>query len=845
MSVPDEDGAVGYGAAGVGRHTEPHECGPSGSTVPTVVRYALPIAGFVLLTAAMTWPLVRRAGSVVQDHGDPLYDIWSMRWFQHQILTDPGRLWDANILYPYQRAFVFSEPQISSAILSWPVRLLTGNDVLAYNLLLLSTFVVLGVGVALLIEEWSGNGAAGILAGLFAAYTPYRFGHISHLNLLAYGYLPLALWAISRYCRRQRASDAVMATVLLTVQVLASDTLAALALVAVTAFIPFAFWSVARRPRIKDVIALGLVLAVPVLALLPLVVVRFEVNRRYGFVRDLTTIDEFSATPATYLSVGPFNRFWRGILPEAYPSPLFPGALVLVLAVVGTPAAFMSRPRLAVYALGLWLGGGLLSLGPRTTVGDLTVTLPYQWLYTAVPGMSSMRDPSRFGTLALLGMQLLAGLGAAAMWARMRPRLPSRSATSVGVGLLALLSIVAFIEFRSDIPAVPVPNDPAKVAVSDWLRQQPRGAVLELPANGLLLDEPRTIRQMYYSTRHWQPLVAGYTSFYPRGYLDFLIAFNGGPEPVRQRSDISEVSGANVGLLQDIGVRYVVLHRSEAYNWRRALAEAVKVPELTRLAEVGDSVVFELDPGRRRPLVYTLAAPASAAPASDFVATLAVRNDNDTSAVRLAGVPPSVRFAWRDPNGRVVAEGGVPITVPVVEPGGTALPIRLRTPRAAGEFGLELDFGDLATPLQATITVTQASPVGTDAPPLRVAAVTAPNTAQPDEIVTVFVEMRIGQELPADFTATVQLLGPDGRVVSQSDGQPFRGLYPTSAWRPGSILLLPLTVRTPSDASAGAYTLLVALYDPATPGQPRLPLSLPDGATVSELLFGPLEIARP
>lgn len=809
------------------------------------VRYALLIAGFLLLTILMTWPLVRHAGSAVQDHGDPLYDIWSMRWFQHQALADPARLWDANILHPYERTFVFSEPQLSTALLGWPILLATRNDVLTYNLLLLASFVVLGVGVALLVEEWGGNLGAGALAGILASYTPYRYGHISHLNLLSYGWLPLALWALSRYCRQRRARDAVLAALFLTVQVLASDTLAALALGAVVLLLPIALWPV-RRASPRVLATLGGSLAMPLLALLPLIIVRLEVNRRYAFARDLATVRDFAATPATYLSVGPFNHLWRGILPEAYPGPLFAGAVTLGLAALAAPLALLWRPRWAAYALGLLLVGGILSLGPQVSLGAWTVPLPYRWLHAVVPGMASMRDPGRFGILALLGLQLLAGLGAAALWAWVRPLLPAGAATRSGAAVLALLGVAALAEFRSEMPAVPVPRDPATVAVYDWLRGQPSGAVFELPANGLLLDEPRTIRQMYHSTRHWHPLVAGYTSYYPAGYLEFLLTFHGGPEALRERRDISGVSGANVGLLQDLGVRYVVLHQGGPYDWRRALAEAERLPELAHLAEVGDAVVYELDPGQRIPVAFALAAPGRAAAGGRVVAAVVARNDNPTSAVRLGDVPPGVRFTWRDARGTVVGTGEVPVTVSVVEPGGTAVPVALTAPAAPGEYRLELGFGALAAPLATAVVVGAAEHAGPDAPPLALTAASgAGGSARPGEVVSLLVEWQVRGRMTSDYTATAQLLGPDGRLVSQSDAPPFRGIYPTTAWPPGAALAQPLVVRVPPDAPPGPYRLLVALYDATAPQQSRLPLLLPDGTTATEAPLGPLLVVPP
>ncbi len=809
-------------------------------------RYLFLLVGFTLLTIFMLWPLASQVGNAVVDHGDPLYDIWSMRWVQHQLGTDPAHLWDANILFPYDRTFVFSEPQLSTALLAWPLVLATGNDVLTYNLLLFGTFIALGVGTALLVEAWSGNLSAGALAGILAAYTPYRFGHISHLNLLSYGWLPLALWAIVRYGRSGRARDGALIALFLTLQLLASDTLAALALGTVGLLLPFILWRARARHGPRFYGGLALALGLPLLALLPLVLVRFEVQRRYGFTRDLGDIRQFSATLDTYRAVPPFNRFWRGTLPEAYPGPLFPGAVTVALALLGTPFALRRWPRRAGYALILALIGIVLSLGPELALGGRTIGLPYGWLYAHLPGMAAMRDPGRLGTLALLGLPLLAGLGVAAIGSALGPRLPRRWGVPLGTAALALLGLVALVEFRSDVPVVPVPRDPTTVAVYDWLREQPPGAVLELPANGLLVDEPQTIRQMYYSTRHWHPLVAGYTSYYPPGYLDFLLAFHGGPRALRERRAMSEVNAGNIGLLQDIGVRYVVLHRGGAYDWQRARAEADRLPALTALGEIGDAFVYTLDPGDRAPLGFTLGASQRATPGGQLIASLAVRNDNATAAVHLASEPHAAAYRWSDERGRSVLQGTLPVVVPAIEPGIAGLPLPLPVPDAPGDYRLRVWYGALAQPLDTPVTVAPAESGDQEGPALALAGVQGlGDRAQAGDTIALFLEWSVRGVPTENLKTTVQLLGPDGKLVSQADGPPFRRGRSPARWPVGAAVAQPVGLRIPRDTPPGEYRVLIALYDGDAPGNPRLPLALPGGTSATAAYLGPLLIGAP
>jgi 4-amino-4-deoxy-L-arabinose transferase-like glycosyltransferase len=74
-----------------------------------------------------------------------------------------------------------------------------------------------------------------------------------------------------------------------------------------------------------------------------------------------------------------------------------------------------------------------------------------------------------------------------------------------------------------------------------------------------------------------------------------------------------------------------------------------------------------------------------------------------------------------------------------------------------------------------------------------------------------------------DYTVFVQVLDAAGNIVSQADGVPVAGRYPTSAWEPGERIVDSHPVQMPASLSEGEYALIVGLYDP-TDGH-RLPLA--------------------
>jgi hypothetical protein len=79
----------------------------------------------------------------------------------------------------------------------------------------------------------------------------------------------------------------------------------------------------------------------------------------------------------------------------------------------------------------------------------------------------------------------------------------------------------------------------------------------------------------------------------------------------------------------------------------------------------------------------------------------------------------------------------------------------------------------------------------------------------------------------ADLSASLQLFGPDGARVAQSDGPPLSGARPTSAWQPGFDYQDELRLPLPPSLPAGLYQLRVGVYPATDPAQasPLVPVA--------------------
>jgi len=317
-------------------------------------RAAHAFAIYLLLSIATTWPLARGlARDVAWDLGDPLLNIWILTWDVEQIqrlLTgDLSRLrdfFDARIFHPAPLALAYSDHLVPQALQVLPVILLTGNPILGYNLLFLSTFVLSGLGMYLLVRELTGSAVAALVAGLLFAFAPYRLAQSSHVQVLSSQWMPFVFYGLARYVRSSGSRSLALAgaALALVAQALSSGYY----LLYFTPFaIAFAVWELTRQRLWRGarvwiaIVGAGLCVAVLVVPfLLPYAAVRAQ-----GLgTRSLTEVSRFSADVYSYATAFPEQRIW-GSLVQAMPKPegeLFPGLVPLLLAAIGILGGFAS-----------------------------------------------------------------------------------------------------------------------------------------------------------------------------------------------------------------------------------------------------------------------------------------------------------------------------------------------------------------------------------------------------------------------------------------------------------------------------------------------------------------------
>jgi hypothetical protein len=582
---------------------------------------------YCALTFILAYPLTKNPGShVLSAAADTNLFMWALGWDTHAFTHQPLSIFEANIYYPERHTLAYSENFIGSAFIAAPILWLTGNPVLAMNVVMLLSCVLCGVGAFLLARRVGVGPFGATLAGLIFAFSPPRFLRLDQLHLATVQWVPFSLAFLHAYLDEGRARDLRLAVAFFTLQALTSGHGAALLVLAVLILIVYRFAlgePLAAAKRLRDFGLIGALCLLPtILIFIPYRQVQVEMDLRRA-LGDFTTVpSSFLASP-THVHAFVLSALSEGRINETANAYLFPGYLPLLLAVAaflsvsangirptgrfksgrvagvllelaavvalatailvtttgairpkwGTTVLFSIRTPWRAWMIFVACAGLRAAMLPRVPLDvrarmrrmasvlgrwpriDRRSAVPVYTLITIVslwiaagppaglwplvywwPGLNFIRVPSRFMSLAVLSIAVLAGFGFDRLTAGGTRRRQAVLATIAGVWLVA------------EFAAIPLGTDPFRVeipAIDRWLAQQPTPfAVAEVPLD----DEQRQTVYMLHSTAHWQKTVEGYSGWRPP--LSSIL--------YRQLRDFPDE--ASLDNLTRLGVTYIVVH---------------------------------------------------------------------------------------------------------------------------------------------------------------------------------------------------------------------------------------------------------------------------------------------
>ena len=522
---------------------------------------------FAGLTVALTWPQAARLGTHVPSFDDSLLSIWRIAWIAHAI-DSPASLADANIFHPEQRTLAYTDAVLLQGLIATPFLRAGSSPVLVYNLLILGSIALSAASMYVLAVRCTHSRAGGLVAGTIFAFATYRFDHYMHLELQATVFMPLALWFLDRAFETRTWRDMTGFGGCLLLQLFSGIYYTVFLATALAVAIPVRWLSLPAPARGQFARQFGVVVIVAAVCALPYLSLYLK-NRTTVGERSDADVRMYSATLVNYLSSEPSNLAhgaWGDRLGRSERR-LFPGIAALGLAVMGLWGWSARKTTIALIG-GV---GFVISLGLNTPI--------YAGLREVLFTYRGLRAPARAAILVLLAVSLFAAYG----WALALRRYPRWRVAGTGL-LIAVLTL----EYASLPPGwLVLSTRPSPLAT--WLAQQPRSVVVELPLPRA--DALHTIQDglyMYASTFHWQPILNGYSGFYPTSYIELLERTRDFP------------SSEAIAYLKQRRVDLIVLHAQfmkpdQVGRWAAALAARRDVDQVAQFPGAGgDDLVFRL-----------------------------------------------------------------------------------------------------------------------------------------------------------------------------------------------------------------------------------------------------------
>jgi len=520
---------------------------------------------FLLLSLGMTFPLLLHLDDhLPSDLGDPLYNVWAMAWNTHKLTSGLKGFWDANIFYPHHGTLLYADYLFALSLLGAPVVALSGNPILAYNILFIFSFFLSALGMYYLVHHLTGSRAAAVISGLIFAFFPYRFAHISHLELLYSAWMPFCFLWLHKFFENRSYRNLFGLGAFLLLQALSCAYYGLYLIFFASIFI--LFFAIERSLLLKKDFwqKMGILIVFCFITLVPFFFPYLKVHQRMMFARSLNFVKYYSAQLQHFLSVPPWNVIWGGMGGSAGAQEwqLYPGIIPVILT-----AYFLTRRKKVTdsekpdissqgsihgwrqknawkFYLLISILALLLAFGPVIQFFDRELFVgPYWLLYNWIPGFQGLRVPSRLVVIMMLGISVLSGM-AIANFIRKRRSLKMRILVPFLLGGLLLadyLSIplpLAGVHVKDEIPPI-----------YSFLKNLPENtSLLELPIPARGLGKSKEALYIYYSIFHWKRLVNGYSGYIPPGYIIIGEAMENFP------------SQKTFSLLQNLNVDYLLIH---------------------------------------------------------------------------------------------------------------------------------------------------------------------------------------------------------------------------------------------------------------------------------------------
>jgi hypothetical protein len=517
--------------------------------------------------------------------------IWS--WDIHALSSAPLNLFQSNIFYPFEATLAYSETMLGTALLAWPIIALSGSIITTYNIVVLISFGIAGLGMYLLVYYLTKNRLAALISALIFAFAPLRIVHaVGHLHLTGM-WLPYFFLYLIKFFKLQSWKNISLLSLFVFLIFLTGFHYAIFLPIVVIIFLLVKLLASEFRFNKSNIIKIVVSLMILSLLTIPLIIPYLDLHKEFDFVRTPEQIDAYSPGIVDYF-VSPlyynvvYSKFdYAAVI-------VCPGIFVFFLLFISFyllrkyKSAFKPfKVELIIFSI-IGIVALLVSFGFYIRLfrhHHMSIPGPYQLLYYFVPGFDGIRSTGRYSIFLLISIVITIGIAFSHYFNSLKDNFKKT---------LIIFVIATFILFEFAFTGAPMYSYPEATSSDStnlyaWMKSQPDEKVfIELPM-GFIDNELKTnydILYVFRSSTHFKKIVNGYSGYYPPGYLDLASKVNSF-DPVEDTLELKKWD-----------VDYVIIHFDRYENIdehiKAILDNVNNYDKLKFVKNFGNNYVFEI-----------------------------------------------------------------------------------------------------------------------------------------------------------------------------------------------------------------------------------------------------------
>ncbi|RLA62127.1 MAG: hypothetical protein DRQ88_04390 [Epsilonproteobacteria bacterium] len=482
-------------------------------------------------------------------------------------------------MFPISNIHSYGEASPGMALIFILFKLLVGNDIWAIYFLITLGYALNAIGANYFSQLFKKDPSINWLSGFFFAGSNFFLANLDDFPIFFYFFFCLSLYFLLKWKEVSHKKFLYYSAIVGGLQIYFSVYIFIFLAIAITILWIF---------EIKDFTHLFKYIGVFFLISLPMVLFYLHSHIFLDVVNpwaDLEVItrgslgffDLFNPLPDNLIyphqqKLFPQLGYWPFIRRHA-----FLGIIVIGFGIKGLFNSEIKKELKIIFLIGL-----ILALGPYFKAYHFRIPSPLLLIYKTLPISSFLRVPLRAYSLCALSLSIMAGLEIS----KFLPRTFYKK--------LFAVSLFAGAFFIENIP-FPLNKYYAKDLIT-WPEQKVKfkGTILNLPsdAGGRTLAEAgdrvfaynRELIYMNWQTQHKQNILNGANGYYPKSRIE-----------IQKYIDIVP-NGASLGILSEIGVKYIIFHKNLVLNAKEnlILERLTKSPYLKNFKNNKDISIFKL-----------------------------------------------------------------------------------------------------------------------------------------------------------------------------------------------------------------------------------------------------------